>query len=55
MANMGYCRFENTCKDLEDCYEHIDDALSETETEAQKALVRLCVDIAEDYSHYLDD
>ncbi len=25
MANMGYCRFENTVRDMEDCLEHIDD------------------------------
>jgi len=27
MANMSYCRFENTVKDLRDCADHIDNQL----------------------------
>lgn len=30
MANMSYCRFENTVPDFVDCTEHIEDALGET-------------------------
>lgn len=43
MANMGYCRFENTLADLQDCYEHLnDDDLSEEEKKAKEALIDLC-------------
>jgi hypothetical protein len=49
MGNMGYCRFTNTLKDLEDCYEHIyDEDLSEEEEEAKKELIELCKNIASD-------
>lgn len=52
MGNMGYCRFENTASDLEDCYDHIDDSeLSESESEARQGLIKMCVDIACDYGH----
>ena len=42
MANMGYCRFENTAADLRDCLEHIDDDLSLKEAEARVKLVKTC-------------
>ena len=52
MANMGYCRFQNTNRDLEDCMEHIDDHdLSEEEVKARKELIDNCVTIAIDYGH----
>ena len=48
---MGYCRFENTLKDLEDCLEHIDDKdLNEYEEPARKKLIKLCKEIAEDFA-----
>lgn len=47
MANMGYCRFQNTLSDLRDCQENLwDEDLSDEEERARKALVALCVDIA---------
>jgi len=47
MANMGYCRFENTLEDLRDCYEHIDDDnLSNEEWKARAKLIELCRMIA---------
>ena len=50
MANMGYCRFQNTLPDLRDCYENWDDAeRSEEETKARKWLVNLCKKIVADY------
>lgn len=50
MANMSYCRFENTLEDLQDCYDNIDnDNLSLSEKEARKKLIKLCIDIALDY------
>lgn len=55
MANMSYCRFENTLADLRDCYEQIELLLdSDPETEqvtcdrerrARIALIELCFDV----------
>lgn len=47
MANMSYCRFENTYKDLKDCYLNIDNELSESEENYRKKLIKLCKEIAE--------
>ena len=50
MANMGYCRFENTYKDLRDCYEHMDETdLSETESKYREKILALCKEITEQY------
>jgi len=47
MANMGYCRFQNTEKDLRDCLDSIldGDELSEEEEEAKNSLVDICQEI----------
>lgn len=46
MANMSYRRFENTLRDLRDCYAHMTDpGLSKDETSARQSLVELCADI----------
>lgn len=45
--NMGYCRFQNTLADLEDCFEHISDDLSKEEQKARIKLIRLCKEIVE--------
>ena len=43
MPNMSYCRFENTFKDLQDCFENLDDQdLSYTEEMYKVKLVKLC-------------
>jgi hypothetical protein len=48
MANMSYCRFENTLSDLRDCEEHLfDEDLSQDEDRARRRLVELCREIAE--------
>jgi hypothetical protein len=49
MSNMSHCRFENTLGDLEDCYEHMEEDLSETEAKAKEKLIKLCADIFLDY------
>ena len=53
MANMSYCRFENTLADLRDCESALsegdDDDMSEEEEKAKKRLIRLCIEIAKDY------
>lgn len=43
MANMSYCRFENTARDLQDCYDNLHDKLtSEYEISARKRLIEIC-------------
>ena len=50
MANMSYCRFQNTVDDVQDCYDHMDDEdLSPEETRARERLIRLCGHITDDY------
>lgn len=53
MANMSYCRFENTYHDLMDCYENIDGDLSDSENEYRSKLVELCHDLAEENEDYI--
>jgi len=49
MRSMGYCRFENTVPDLEDCQEHLfDEDLSDEEEKYRKRLIRICKEIAAD-------
>lgn len=46
MSNMSYCRFENTLRDLKDCYEHMTDVnLDPEEIRARQAMVELCSEI----------
>jgi hypothetical protein len=45
--NMGYVRFENTYRDLKDCFNHLDDELSESEEKARQRLLDLCKKITE--------
>ena len=43
MANMSYCRFQNTARDLDDCLEHINDEdMSKDERRARARLISLC-------------
>ena len=53
MANMCYCRFENTVADLVDCYDALlengIEGLSDDEKRYAKKLIILCKDIAEDF------
>ena len=53
MSNMSYCRFENTAKDLQDCFDHLDDDVDELssdyERKGRERLIKLCKRIAEDY------
>jgi hypothetical protein len=48
MANMSHCRFENTLKDLKNCYEHLEETkeeLGEYEWKAKLKLIELCLEI----------
>ena len=51
MSNMSYCRFENTLRDLRDCFDAMNeediDELSQYEAEAKDTLIELCRTIIE--------
>jgi hypothetical protein len=47
MANMSYCRFQNTLVDLVDCQEHVHDEVSKHEEHARNELIATCVEILE--------
>ena len=51
MANMSYCRFHNTCIDMEDCIDALvdGDALSEDELTACKNMFTDVLEFFEDY------
>ena len=50
MANMGYCRFQNTLRDLQDCEENMDgEDLGGDEKVARLKLLWLCHDISMNY------
>lgn len=58
MANMSYCRFQNTVIDLQDCYDALEEMgddeemiedLSSEELRAKKKLIQLCEDIINDF------
>ena len=49
MGNMGYCRFQNTLEDLQECYEHMDDEVGEEEKRARKQLIKQCKEIVDDF------
>lgn len=49
MANMEYCRFQNTLIDLRDCYENFWDCdLSKEEHEARRRMLELCQRIVDE-------
>ena len=48
MANMSYCKFQNTANDLADCVEHwTDRELSPQEDRARKQILELAREILE--------
>jgi hypothetical protein len=49
MANMSYCRFENTYRDMIDCYHNLNNKLSDNENKYRKKLVELCQDILDEF------
>lgn len=57
MANMDYCKFENTLGDLRQCYADmdIDDDASDYEKRARESLLLLCKDIAGDYAGEIEE
>ena len=55
MANMSYCRFQNTVSDLQDCFDNWDEKCSESEEKAKKRMLKICVDIACDIGGCSED
>lgn len=59
MANMSYCRFENTFNDLKDCYNALAnegiESLSETERKYAEKLISMCEDISYEFGDIEDD
>ena len=53
MANMSYCRFQNTLPDLLDCEENLGDIdrddMSDEERKSAMHLIKVCNRIAADY------
>lgn len=48
---MGYCRFQNTLTDLQDCYLSWDEELSDEEEKAQILLLETCQQIVNEYGY----
>ena len=61
MANMSYCRFQNTLHDLQDCANALEDMtetgtdLSANELRARDRLIDLCKDIADGAEDLIDE
>lgn len=57
MGNMGYCRFQNTVRDLQDCYDNLEDFddLSPEEERAFRRMYQLCKDFVEDAENFVED
>ena len=49
MANMSYCRFQNTLQDLRDCYYNMSDSLTGAEFHTREGLIELCKSIGEEF------
>ena len=53
---MSYCRFENTRRDLQDCYANMDnDGLSKSEFYMRRRMVELCINIVERYDELVNE
>jgi hypothetical protein len=60
MPNMSYCRFENTYKDLLDCFRALRDLdeltdLSDSEKSYAERLIKLCEEIFNENQDKLED
>lgn len=63
MANMSYCKFENTFKDLNDCLTSLENySIEELEENASihekpyiRKLINLCIEISQNYDQELHD
>lgn len=58
MINMPHCRFENTYKALQECLEILadgTDGLNEYEQQYRPKLIKLCLNIADDFGDECHD
>ena len=55
MANMSYCRFENTLSDLRDCLYNLDNPESESEERAARSLYHVAKEYVERYEQINDE
>jgi hypothetical protein len=55
MANMSYCRFENTLRDLRDCYNNMNNDLSKSEFYARKQMIEMCANITNQHEDLLEE
>ena len=57
MANMSYCRFENTFRDLQDCVDNMYNISSEREKLYRSRMFDLCQQFIEEYDDvkFVDD
>jgi len=59
MANMTYCRFQNTLKDLQDCFDALNDEpideLSGDELASAKDMLLLCEEFIQEHSEKMED
>ena len=55
MANMSYCRFENTFLDLQDCVENMHNVSSEREKQYRDRLAMLCEEFIAEYEDVDDE
>jgi hypothetical protein len=60
MANMSYCRFHNTVRDLRDCREHLQEALPnrdkwDSEFAQRQKLVEECARLLQDWGFKVDE
>jgi hypothetical protein len=57
MANMSYCRFQNTLGDLRDCANNISESaekLGPDEHRARLELINLCADLLAELNYYVE-
>jgi hypothetical protein len=56
MANMSYCRFGNTLRDLRDCYDALGEGgVGDDETRARDSLLLVCSEIAEEFANEIEE
>ena len=57
MANMSYCRFENTLSDLQACYDSMLDReeLSKSEKRARDEMAELCQNFVDEYDRMTEE
>ena len=54
MANMSYCRFQNTLSDLRDCSNNLGNASSPDEKKARKRMITLMVEMLESVGYTVE-